>query len=214
MSRLAALLPLIVACHDPDASFGDGVSVGNPTKGVTARVVPGGDVKNLHGRIGVSTLALLACDDGPATVVAEDVELPPGGRRIALPAGDYCGLEAAFDDLLRMSGSLDGGGRFELALDVGAVEVDADAAFDTTADELLLVLGPPAWLGAAGLDAGPGDLVEVGPGDPAHDALASAVRERSLLYEDVDVDHLPGDDERIVARGRGEAARGRAPAGG
>jgi hypothetical protein len=180
-----AVLALAAGCQRDPAE--GGVIVGNPTKGMTARVAPASDIATLDGTLDVHKLRIESCD-GAVRVAAEDVLLSPtGDSLVQLPEGTWCRLELEFGSAVALTGANAAGGTFDLSLDVDRVRVRSDVGFST--DTLLVfVLGPVGWLSGAALGLEGEGSVTIEPGHPRHDALVAAITGDSFLGHDDDDD--------------------------
>jgi hypothetical protein len=145
--------------------------------------------------------------DAPIPVV------PPAAASIRI--GPWCELDLVTRGTLSVVGHVEDGG--ELVIDVelpslGAVATTAfarpevvtrtvDGAEESriTVRALIAELGDASWLAALAEVPGPGELVQVEPGDAGYDAIRTALIAGAALYADLDGDGVLDPDERATA---------------
>jgi hypothetical protein len=199
-----SLLIVMMACTAPGESGSDATSVGNPGK-MTARSAQGKDAEYSDGTFESESLVLSACDDDEDTWVELNQTLDlVNGSTLALPAGEWCGLELSGQPPLVLQGSLDDGTPFTLTLQIDAIHLGLSEGFTVDDDAFVLELAAPGWFDAETLREGADRLVEIDDGHELHDRLAAAIARGSALYRDSDDDGEVAEDERD----RGSEARG------
>ena len=90
------------------------------------------------------------------------------------------------------------GGTLDLTLELVAIDLEATAAVDLSADHWVLELATPGWLTAEALGVSDGTDVVIGPHEPQGEAAADLVRDTSALFRDDDRDGVISDAERTA----------------
>ena len=191
MNRALVLLPLAVACTE--ATF-DGTAVGNLDATLRITTPLAADVDELSGAVAVAELSIVD-SDGSSTLIASGVEVSlVGGTTLALPPGGWCELVLRPAATAIWNGTSTAAFVFDVEVDLGVLRISRTLPFDTTITlPLVWQLGASPWLNAAAIGADQGD-VTVGPGDPAHDGLASSAGV-GVLFRDDDGDSVPDPGE-------------------
>jgi hypothetical protein len=189
---------LLVACIS-DQGWQGGTGVGNPgTAKLAMARADGLELTSASARL--DALDVERCRGGvESSAVAATVDLlDDGGHRVA--GGRWCALVARFTPPLVVEGTdgEDAPATFALELDVAEVRVEVSRRLVVDRDALVLELGPPGWLDEEVLGLGDGEHVDVGPGDPAHDALVAALEQGSALFVDADRDGELSATERAA----------------
>ena len=190
---------LLVACAEGDPS--QGTAVGNPGNlDVSVADVPDEvdlDVATVY----AADLLLFDCDVGVALV---PVQAPLDGLaastvEVPLPRGRWCSglltLDPRTSGQVVIGGTTDGGTRFSVALNPGALRLPDDVVVDGT--EWLLVMSLADSLDVLALEAR-GSNVEVTADDPDAIAWALALDGAATLFEDGDRDGVLSDADSIV----------------
>lgn len=183
-----------------DVGWQGGTGVGNPgsTKLTLAR---GHDLTITGAEAHVDRLEATRCDGDPGRIAVDGtVDLVAGAGPYAVPGGRWCALTLHLGGPLRLDAARDpadpSSGVLRAELDVERVAVELDAVWIDGPD-LILELGHHEWLDPEDVGGLPdGAVVEIGPGDPEHDALAGRVADGSALFVDQDGDGALDGDER------------------
>jgi hypothetical protein len=183
-------LLFLAACGRDPAS---GTAVGNPGNlGVALADVPA-DVVVDEAEVAAETLVLDRCGGSPEVVGVDATLDALAPAPIEIPGGSWCAATLLLAGV-GLRGETDGGTRFEIALDIPALQ--GVGAFAVDGDDLLF------GLSLAGLDAGAledrGVDVVIASDDPLAAALG-AEAPGGLWRDDGDGRIGPGDEEIRVA---------------
>lgn len=186
---LAALL-LAVGCGEPQDNTHEGIAVGNP--GVVSMSLAEADTFTFtEASLPVDWVGFADCEGGARFVYPADADLAVTPLSLQAPAGEWCGIQVAFQGTATLAADWDDGvgtgslsATLELA-DVGLQVVDARQTIDEDT-ELALELASPDWLdpGALGLADGVDLVIDID--DPEHGVIVAAIVDESAVFADED----------------------------
>lgn len=182
----------LIACNIENQP--GGTAVGNPT-GLSVETAPALDVTVKTATAALGDVTFTWCDGTVEAVsVGTSVDLL-GGVDLETPAGTFCSVVFAFTGPLAVTATGPKGADITLSLDVISLRFANADGFTPDGTPVIVELGEPDWLSAAGLGATGVDDVTI-DGGPIHDQLVAIVRHRSACFEDTDGDGAVSDAER------------------
>lgn len=198
MRSICLGLLFLCACGDPNG----GIAVGNPTNGMTLRLLPSDDISSLEGTLAIREAMALSCQNAPWSLAAGITASISGTSELHLPRGEFCGVQLELDGPVEVMGTGEDGGFFTMELDVGRIEVRTTQPFEGAEFHLLFLLGGEDWLSAETLGLEGGTELHVDADHPRHDEYANQIASASMLCEDFDADGRRDGDEAVLAQGR------------
>ncbi|MCA9494180.1 MAG: hypothetical protein KC656_21330 [Myxococcales bacterium] len=189
------ILLLALACSS-ERMWPGGTGVGNP--GTTRLTMERSSALTIdEASVPFAAWEVETCDGEIVSVdVGRDADLM-SPEPDELPGGEWCGLSALFDGPLHLVARAEKGepgkATVDLLLDLGEAGVMLDA-LEVDGGSWILELHPPSKEAMHGLEDG--THLEVEPGDPDHDKLASAIATTAGLFEDLDENGVLDAQER------------------
>lgn len=187
-----------------------GTAIGNPT-GMSAAVAPADGIQFKDASVDVGAVELTGCDDSTARIAVDRTLDLLHLDRIALPAGIWCAVDVELTSDVLLSGNAQGGGKFDMTLQLSGLTLDAVDALGTKEEEYILEFGAPGWTSADALNLSGGADRSIDVSSDEYDELVAKVSSGATIFVDDDENGALNDKERAhgavaKSRGRSDAA--------
>jgi hypothetical protein len=178
------MLPLALLCSLATPATA-GVSVGHPT---LVTIAQGDGVVLTEADVFINDLILEDCQGNPSTSSVDAGFDLLGQQTLGLPSGGWCGASMAFGTTFHLEGASEGGGTWEVDLDVSTVPFDVPEAFDVVSSgasySLRFELAFPGWIWDSLLNVPAGQHTVIPTASPlAQQMAASLALDSAVVFE-------------------------------